>query len=575
MVFDLRAERLACLLIFVLTFAGCKKQLELPEKAPRAVTVMELKESTPQTPYNVSGSVQSWKTERIGFEVAGRLQWVKEPGQNVEGQIRDSDRNLIRQGTPLAKIDPARYEVALESAQAAWDVAKLDREVIQIRINDSLPSDIKSAEADVKLAEVEFQRMEQLDRQNAVAQSEYDAAKNQLQIQQARLANLRSSLRQATAELKAADARVKSAEQAHRDAKRDLDNTVLYGSYPGQISAVDVVPGSVISLGSPVLTLQMMDPIKIEIEVSAEQSREIQKRRQVPVTFTLSDGREKEAKAMVYLIDPSADASTRTFTVTLLLINEQFRPPLPERLKGLPVARTRDIWAMKISEIVGGTDGVFMVEESAIERDGDQDYVWLIKDVSFGETIPDLVKVERRNVSRGPIRLPFLGNWDFQQIIFEDKSIGKDDLLAGKLEFPDIDRSEWDGESLVVDSGEQWMLRPGDLVNVNLNPDQGQPGLFVPVQAIYEDLGETYVFVVVDGIAKKTQVKAVLPDTVDMDSLIRIEPMDSSVLQSGSKIVVGGVHYLNDGEQVRVVERVANDIDNPTRVGQIGDGAKQ
>lgn len=543
--------------MLALVFTGCeKKQVDLPPKAPRPVTVMELKESTPESPFNVSGSVQSWKTERIGFEVAGRLQWVLEPGKNVQGQIRDSERNLLRQGTPLAKIDPARYEVAVESAQAALDVAILDREVVGIRINDSLPADIKSAKADVKLAETEFERMEQLKQQNAVAQTEYDSAANQLQIQQARLSNLESSLKQATAEFKAAKARVNSAEQALRDAKRDLDNTVLYGSYQGQISAVEVVPGSVISLGSPVLTLQMMDPIKIEIEVSAEQSREIQKRRQVPVTFTLPDGTEKDEKAMVYLIDPSADASTRTFTVTLLLINDQIRPPLPEHLQGLAVARTQDIWPLKISEIVGGADNVLMVEEGAIEKDGDQSYVWFIKDVSFGETISDMVKVERRNVELGSIRLPFLGNWVFQQIRFDDKSIDKEGLLAGKLEFPDIKRSEWDGESLVVDSGEQWMLRPGDLVNVNLNPDQGQPGLFVPVQAIYEDLGSTYVFVVNQDVVKKTKVRAILPDELDTDALIRIEPLETSSLPPGSKIVLGGVHYLTDGDQVRIVDQV-------------------
>ena len=558
MIFNLRLQVLASVCLLALISTGCeKKQVELPPKAPRPVTIMELKESTPESPYNVSGSVQSWKTERIGFEVAGRLQWVLEPGKNVQGQIRDSERNLLRQGTPLAKIDPARYEVAVESAQAALDVAILDREVIGIRINDSLPADIKSATADVKLAETEFERMEQLKQQNAVAQTEYDSAANQLQIQQARLSNLESSLKQATAEFKAAEARVKSAEQALRDAKRDLDNTVLYGSYQGQISAVEVVPGSVISLGSPVLTLQMMDPIKIEIEVSAEQSREIQKRRQVPVTFTLPDGTEKkDEKAMVYLIDPSADASTRTFTVTLLLINDQIRPPLPEHLQGLPVARTQDIWPLKISEIVGGAQNVLMVEEGAIEKDGDQSYVWLIKDVSFGETISDMVKVERRNVELGSIRLPFLGNWVFQQISFEDKSIDKEGLLAGKLEFPDIKRSEWDGESLVVDSGEQWMLRPGDLVNVNLNPDQGQPGLFVPVQAIYEDLGSTYVFVVNGDVVKKTKVRAILPDKLDTDSLIRIEPIETSSLPPGSMIVLGGVHYLADGDQVRVVDQV-------------------
>ena len=59
---------------------------------------------------------------------------------------------------------------------------------------------IKAAEADVSLAKIDFDRIESLRRQNAVSQSEYDTASNRMASQQARLANLKSSLKQAEAE---------------------------------------------------------------------------------------------------------------------------------------------------------------------------------------------------------------------------------------------------------------------------------------------------------------------------------------------------------------------------------------
>ncbi len=312
-----------------------------------------------------------------------------------------------------------------------------------------------------------------------------------------------------------------------------------------------------ITPGSSILTFQMMKPIKVEIEVSAEQSRQLQRRRQVPISFKLPDGSEGERKekAMVYLVDPSAEASTRTFTVTLLVVNEQYRPKLSESLQGLPVARTQDIWPLKISEIIGGPKGVFLVEEEAIEHVGDSSFVWVMKDVRFGTTMPEMVKVERRKVIPSETSFSFLGNWKFKQVTFEDGAIEKERLLAGKLEFIDIDRSEWDNESLVVDTGQQWMLRPGDLVDVTLDPDQAKPGLFAPVEAIYEDLGETFVFVVDNNIARKTKVRAISTDSLDTGSLIRIEPVDPSSLPPDTEIVVGGVHYLNDGDEINIVDR--------------------
>ena len=185
-------RRSIAITILLLSFAcGCGKNSQtFREKAPRPVTVMPLREFTPESQFIVSGAVKSWKTEKIGFEVPGRLQWVLEPGKNIKGQLKDLNGNLLRQGTPLAKIDSARFEVAVKSAKAALEVARLDKQVVEIRLKDTIPKDIETARADVKLAQTNFDRLKSLRAQNAVSQTEYDNAANQLKTQQARLSNL-------------------------------------------------------------------------------------------------------------------------------------------------------------------------------------------------------------------------------------------------------------------------------------------------------------------------------------------------------------------------------------------------
>ncbi|TWT82809.1 Multidrug resistance protein MdtE precursor [Planctomycetes bacterium CA13] len=547
---------LSFLSVFVLLLIGCEKPaVEFSPKAAHPVNAMTLKKSAPATSYEVSGTVKSWKTEQIGFEVAGRVQWVLEPGKNVDGRITDADQNLISEGTPLAKIDPVRYEIAVQSATAALDVATMDKQIVQIRYQDTIPADIESASADARLAEDDFARIKRLQNQNAVSQAEYDQVSTRLQTQKLRLTNLRSSLKQASAELKAAEARITVAQQNLEDAQRDLEHTVLYASYRGQISEVHVVPGSVISAGSAVLTLQMMDPIKVEIEVSAEQSRLIQRRRQVPVRFTMPEGTDESQMAMVYVVDPSADASTRTFTVTLLILNKQYRPELPESLRSLSVARAAKIWPLNLNEVMGTDSDAFLVEENMLEHDDQGHFLWVMDGIELMQTMPDVMKVRKHYVERLGVRIPFLGNWVFQPVKFLDagNDINSRTLIAGNLEFPEGNKDQWDGQSVVFDSGQHWMLRPGDLVHVNLGREQIKEGYYVPVEAIYEESGETFVFVIDENVARKTEIKVDLPDRLDTASTLRIDPLEADRFSETTRIVVDGVHFLKDGDKLFVL----------------------
>ena len=88
---------------------GCgAKQDSAHPKAPRPVSVIVLAETNPSSSQRVTGTVASWKTDQIGFEVDGRVEFVIEPETNITGQVYDEDGNLITEGTLLARLDATR-----------------------------------------------------------------------------------------------------------------------------------------------------------------------------------------------------------------------------------------------------------------------------------------------------------------------------------------------------------------------------------------------------------------------------------------------------------------------------------
>ncbi|MFG0264389.1 MAG: efflux RND transporter periplasmic adaptor subunit, partial [Rhodopirellula sp. JB055] len=399
---------------------------------------MTLTRTVPVSSYTATGSVQSWKTEDIGFEVSGKVLWVLEPGANIDGRVIDAGGEMIQQGTPLAQIEPDRYEIAVESAEADLEVARLNKESIEIRLEESLPAEMESARANLALAEMEFSRIENLKVQNAASKSEYDQARNLVQTRLASLSGLLATEKQTRAELKSAESQIRRAEQTLRDAQRDLEHTTLYGSYQGQISAVNVVPGSVVNAGDPVLTLQMTNPIKVEVELSAKQSRSMRRRHQLPTSYALADGTQRHTNGYIYNVDASADPDTRTFTMTMLLLNERMRNRLPKDLPDDKVARSEDLWPLRLNRMMGTPEDVILVEEESIHEDEEGAFVYLVTNGKLRERLPEVLKVRRQRLKENGLRIPFLGNWVFQSVQMQDDNgepvdIDLDSLYVGKL----------------------------------------------------------------------------------------------------------------------------------------------
>jgi len=311
-------------LIGCVIVAGCGPDsgLQVTNK-PRPVETQTLQLRPPPTASLVSASVASWKTEEIGFEVGGRVEWVAEPNTDVEGRVVDSEGNVIVEGTPIAGIESERYRLQVDSANADLARAEQNVAVAQIELEKSLPSQLLAAEADKKLAETELERSRRLKQQNAGSQADVDRAEANYQSAVSKIDQIEASKKAKAAEVASLEFQVKHARQTLRDAERSLEDCTLYSSFRGQIADVAVVPGSVVSSGQAVATVQMMDPIKIEVEVSAADSRRLRTRQRLPLHVTQPDGSITQADGFLYLVDPIADPQMRTYTLTLVMLNEK------------------------------------------------------------------------------------------------------------------------------------------------------------------------------------------------------------------------------------------------------------
>ncbi len=553
--------RLFAVITLCVSVLGCGSGSEekVAEKKPRPVEVQVLRLEEPPSAKLVSASVGSWKTEEIGFEVSGRIEWVAEPNTDIEGRVLDGDGNTLVEGTPVAQVESERLQLQVDTAIANVESAVQSVNAATIELERSIPSQIRAAEAEKTLAETEFLRSKRLFEQDAGAKSDVDRDEANYQTAISKIEQLEATTKAKNAELESLRLGVEKARQALRDARRSLSDSVLYSSFRGQIADVAVVPGSVVTAGQPVATVQMMDPIKIEVEVSAEDSRRLRQRQRIPVKIPVPNGEPREEDGFLYLVDPVADPLTRTFTLTLLMLNERHSSAMSGVAPGTPV--TDQAWRLDFGFLPGAEEGANYVVEEALHKDDKGHFLWRIDNLKVHESLPSdgLIKVSKVRVKAGDSKLPFLGNWIFQQIeILDDSFNSEEDLVAGKLIVTEGEADDWDGDTILVDRTSQWMVRPGDIVQVNLSDEETVPGYYVPMDAVAHEAGRNFLYLVESGDKDKvvrTEINVIQSSgSGSTSSMLRVEPTAGQTLE-GKSVVTRGVHYLRDGEPVRVTRQ--------------------
>jgi multidrug efflux pump subunit AcrA (membrane-fusion protein) len=517
---------------------------------------MTLRESSPARLDRVAGSVASWKTENIGFEVSGRVRFVVEPDTDVEGRSYVDGGENQTPGTVLASLDPERYDLAVKSALAQLDTTKRQREAVRIEVDDVIPAQGSAAIAQRTLASNVLTRNKGLFDKKVITKEQLDESQAKYDTALANVLKLVADREAKKAELTSFDAKIEQNKNAVSEANRDRADCELRSFFRGQVAEVHVIPGGFVERGSPVLTVQMMDPIKIEFEVSADTARTLNYRDLIPITVPLPDGSELDIEGVIYIIEPTANLETRTFTVTVLTRNQRVQAELPPALKDASLVRTQDQWRLQSGLIPGTEDGYF-VEEHAIQEDAQGKYLWKIterKAISEHWTGGRLLKVKkiRVTVPPGSLKAPFLDIWTFQEVAIDEGQPFDPltDIVVGKL-ILSKDAEQLADDGTVLFERNRWLLRPGDLVRVALEAVKTSPGFYVPMNAIKDNAGVKHVMVAInnkDGSAKAKLIPVNVHESHNTSK--RVTAVDGKSLQANMSLIVEGVHYLVDNELI-------------------------
>jgi multidrug efflux pump subunit AcrA (membrane-fusion protein) len=534
--------------------AGCDdRPEEVAERPARPVSYVSLERSNPSVQTLVAGSVGSWKKELVGFQVDGRVNYVREPGENIDGQVLTKKGEVLEVGTLLASLESERYRIRVREAEARVRSSEAKAQSVRTEVQETIPNELKEMEAEVERSSKEFDRQDRLLKSGAGTQKRADEARAEFMSATARLAQVQSRRGEAEAELASAEAQVIEAQQALLEAKRDLIDTELYSPFKGQISKVHVIPGGYVKRGQPVMTVQMMDPIKVQVAVSADTDRAINYN---DILKIYTDDAAEPIDGWVHHKDAVADAATRTFMVTLLVRNRQVEVDTPERLVTGEIYRTDDIW--DIASEFGDGKPPYFINEAILDEDAEGYFVWKAE----GLTLPDLkgifdpvFKVTKVRVQMGKRRMPFLEIWTFREVADIGGLDPTTDLLVSRL--PPETR---DGDSIFL-SRKRWLLRPGELVRVDLRSGRMAEGFYVPAQAILKDGPDHFVFAVSEQEnGEEVAVKVAVRLGSTLGTFQGIEPASDGELTEGMKLIVDGTHYLRDGERINAFFEVEQEL---------------
>ena len=517
--------------IVCLMFASCSDDAAIERHTPRAVSYVTLQHTEPGASSRLTGTVESWKREDIGFEVAGRILRVVEPGVDIEGRTFDENGALLSEGTVLAELDDRRYQIAAKQAQTAADAARTE-------IAEVIPALLEEAESALGLAEVELKRWTDLVAKGSAPQQKLDLAEAAHRAAKAKVAQVQAAEATKTSLLNTALATVEQANVNIADCE-------MTSPFTGQIARVHVIPGGYVLPGQPVVTVQMMDPMRIQIAVSPTVDKRINFNDRVRVY--LPDSNES-LEGYVYLKDTYADPATRTYLVTLLVRNRKIEEGVPEHLKGKTIAKTEKLWTLQ-PDNPADPSGYF-IDVDAIHEDEDGYYVWKVENVTseqLYEEFDPLLTVSKVRVSPGDQRLPALQVFTFRELADLGGLDPANDVIVGQLE-----GEITDSEVLLI--RETWQLRPGDLAEVALRGDERSAGFYVPRVAILYDGKTHYLFAVRAGSDTAERVDVQPLETAGQRQ--RVEPLEEGKLQDGDRIIVGGTHYVMHGEQVSLAERL-------------------
>jgi RND family efflux transporter MFP subunit len=209
----------------------------------------------------LDGVIEAVNKATVSAQVSGRI-------ISISVDVDD----YVEKGTVIARVRDKEYKARLRKANAA----------------------LKSARAQAKDAQLDYDRMQDMVQKKLVSQSKFDQAK---------------------ARLKSTDAQVNAAEAQVTEAKEQLANTIIRAPYAGVVTERHIEIGEMAAPGKSIMTGLAMNKLRATVQVPQTFINAIRRHQQAHII--LEDGRKLMASELT--IFPVADPLHHTFRVRVQL----------------------------------------------------------------------------------------------------------------------------------------------------------------------------------------------------------------------------------------------------------------
>ncbi|HMF43689.1 MAG TPA: efflux RND transporter periplasmic adaptor subunit [Polyangia bacterium] len=196
-----------------------------------------------------TGTLSALVTVQVGTQVSGRIK-----------QINVDFNSPVKKGQVIAKIEPALFEAALESARANYLAGQ---------------GTVAKLEAQADNAKVQYDRAVALFDRKAIAQADLDTA--------------RATMKAANGDVTAARGNMEQAKAALHQAQVNLDYTTIISPTTGVVisRSVDVGQTVAASLSAPTLFLIAEDLTKMQVDTSVAEADIGKLKADMDATFTV------------------------------------------------------------------------------------------------------------------------------------------------------------------------------------------------------------------------------------------------------------------------------------------------
>jgi RND family efflux transporter MFP subunit len=342
---------LGIVLLIATLSTGCSPsnpKVQATSPPPIPVKLATLTPATVEESSEFLGNLEATEKVIIKPEIQGRIK-----------EIRVNPGDRIKQGDVMMVLQPDQTQSQLANAEAGVNaaIASRDAAIEKVKVAQSQEA---SAQAEVNLAQVNFERAKFLLESGAIGKFDYDRAETDLKTKKNRLNEAKNSIKAAQAAIQQAEANIRQARAQVETAAVSVGFKRIVSPLSGVVGDLPVKPGDYASTGEAIATIIRNDHLDLRLSVPSQRSGQLKQ----GMTVELLDPATQKtlSKGTINFISPTVDSSLQT-----ILIKARF-PNSGASLRDGQQVEARIVW---------NSEPGILIPTTAISRIGSKSFVFV------------------------------------------------------------------------------------------------------------------------------------------------------------------------------------------------------